>query len=241
MKEEFSKLLDAQDIDLEIDQLVRAKKDYPEEISTLQKEIDDLKREIDETGERIDENRKNRLLIEDELEAEHDMLSKKEKRLLETKSNKEYNAVQAEIEQARARIDNLETEDIQLMTENDELTPKLEDLNTGYKKTKTDNTATIKDIQKKFDSIESDIAEREKRRDAALSDVNKRVLSVYTRLRKGKSGLAVAHVDHVKFSCKGCHKQLPPQKVLEVRRSNKLIFCENCGRILVWDPRGEME
>ena len=241
MKEVFVKLLDAQDIDLDIDRLVRAKKDYPQEIQDLQQEIDSLNDQIATTENRVQEIRRNRTTIEGEIEAEREMLSAKETRLLETKNNKEYNAVQAEIEQARARIDNLETEDLQFMTEHDELAPKLEELNASFKEIQAANGARIDDIQQKFDSIESDIAEHEKKRNEALNGIDKRSLSVYNRLRKGKNGLAVAHVDHVKFACRGCHKQLPPQKVLEVRRARQMIFCENCGRILVWDPRGEME
>ena len=61
------------------------------------------------------------------------------------------------------------------------------------------------------------------------------VLNIYKRLRKGKNGLAVSTVNPVKHSCQGCHKRLPPQKVQEVRKNNDIIFCENCGRILVWD------
>ncbi len=73
-----------------------------------------------------------------------------------------------------------------------------------------------------------------------LDDVKtERGLSIYNRLRKGKSGIAISPVDKHKLTCRGCYKQLPPQKVMEVRRGEKIILCESCGRILVWDNRTE--
>ena len=239
MKTDMMKLLNAQEIDLEIDRLGKSKKKYPEQIEMLKKEITDLKESIDDIEVRIHENQKNRRLIEEELTAERDTLLKKEKRLLETKTNKEYTAVQHEIEMSRMRIDNLETEDLQLMTESDQLLPQRDELREKYEATRKTNNSLLEELQDKYNSHESDIAKLERKRDEILTNVNNRGLVVYKRLRKGKSGLAVAKVDHNKLSCMGCFKQLPPQKALEVRRADKLMFCENCGRILVWDSREE--
>ena len=122
------------------------------------------------------------------------------------------------------------------MTELDALGSQKEELEKNLEEIMKSNTSKISKIQKRFDSIESDITVLEKKRESTLKAVNTRTLSTYNRLRKGKSGIAIATVDPVKHSCRGCFKQLPPQKVLEVRRKNKIIFCENCGRILVWDP-----
>ena len=239
MKTNLLKLLYAQEIDLEIDRLVKSKKEYPRQMENLKNEIIELDKTFAEIENSITENKKNRMMIEEEIVIEREILARKEKRLLETKTNKEYTAVQHEIEGARERIDNLETEDLELMTELDNLEPEKEELNKKYKTTSKENNSRIKEIKKKFDSIESDIAGLEKKSEEILKDVEKRELSVYTRLRKGKNGVAVATVDQKKLSCRGCFKQLPPQKVLEIRRSQKMIFCESCGRVLVWDSREE--
>lgn len=239
MKNDLMKLLKAQKIDLEIDQLNKYKEDYPLEKENLKKEIDDLKNSLEDIKAVILEKEKNRRNVENEIEAERETLSFKEKRLIETKTNKEYTAVQHEIELARERIDSLETEDLELMTELDTLGPKKEEIDNNLKEIEKNNTSKINEIQKKFESIESDVKKRELKRKKALKDINDRALSAYNRLRKGRSNLAVSTVDPVKHFCRGCFKQLPPQKVLEIRRSNKVIFCENCGRILVWDFENE--
>ncbi len=237
MKETMMKLLRAQEIDLEIDSLEKSRKDYPKQIETLKNELGEIEARLGEIEDTILDNKKKRMMIEEEIAAEQETLKKKEKRLLETKTNKEYTAVQHEIEAAREKIDNLETEDLEFMTEIDELEPKKEELEKELAEKREHNTAEIEEITEKFNSIESDIATLDRQRKEQMKDVTGRPLSVYDRLRKGKSGIAISTVDHRKHSCRGCFKQLPPQKVLEVRRGEKLIFCESCGRLLVWDDR----
>ena len=238
MQDDLIRLLNAQEIDLEIDKRMKYKNDYPREMETLKKEIDNVEKSHEEKKARLNEIDKLRRNIESEIGAERDLLAQKEKRLLTTKNNKEYTAVHNEIELARERIDSLETEDLELMTEQDTLGPEEDELAKQLVTIRETNTAKIKEIQKNYDSIESDIATLDMKRKQELNKVkNSRSLIVYARLRTGKSGIAIATVDKTKHTCKGCFKQLPPQKVLEIRRADRLISCENCGRILVWDTR----
>jgi predicted nucleic acid-binding Zn-ribbon protein len=235
MKDSLMKLLTAQKNDLKIDELDRNRKEYPKLRDSLLKEISELETALEKTAAEITEQEKNRLIIENDIKAERDALVQKDQRLLVTKTNKEYTAVQHEIVSARERIDALETEDLELMTSLDELSEKKEDLIKQIDEIKTSNTDKANEIQKKFDSIESDIKKLEKITERTLDGIDSRTINIYKRLRKGKNGLAVSTVNPMKDSCQGCHKRLPPQKIQEIRKNNEIIFCENCGRILVWD------
>jgi len=97
-------------------------------MDALKKEIDDVEESHAGKKARLNEIDKLRRNIESEIGAERDLLAQKEKRLLITKNNKEYTAVHNEIELARERIDSLETEDIELMTEQDTLGPEEDEL-----------------------------------------------------------------------------------------------------------------
>jgi predicted nucleic acid-binding Zn-ribbon protein len=241
MKEDLLKLLEAQDLDLEIDQLLLHKHEYPQQIEFLKKEMTDLHQSNEDLKAVIAETEESLRDTREEIQAEKENLGNKEKRLLETKTNKEYNAVQSEIEQARTRIDNLETEEVELFERLGALEPQQKEQQQKLEESTVANTARIEELEKTLGSIASDVRIREQRREAVLSGVNKRLLAMYLRLRKGRRGIAVARVNKSKFSCTGCNKHLPPQKVMEVRRGNNLIACENCGRILVWDESGNGE
>ena len=62
--------------------------------------------------------------------------------------------------------------------------------------------------------------------------LDERTLSAYDRIRASvHNHLAVVPV--YEESCGGCFNAITPQKLVEIASGNKLVICENCGRILV--------
>ena len=74
------------------------------------------------------------------------------------------------------------------------------------------------------------IKEDEKNRIAArLKDEN--LLRKYNRLKESRgSGVAIIEEE----LCTECHSTIPPQLFAEVKKSNKIITCHSCGRILIY-------
>jgi predicted nucleic acid-binding Zn-ribbon protein len=81
--------------------------------------------------------------------------------------------------------------------------------------------ALLKDEQVRLDA----------QRQGLVARLNPMARSKYERLTANK-GDAIVPV--MLGSCGGCHYNLPPQTVNEVRRNDRVIQCEGCGRILVW-------
>jgi len=59
----------------------------------------------------------------------------------------------------------------------------------------------------------------------------------YRRIRDAKRGVALAYCNG--GVCSGCFSFIPPQKVVEIRSMKRLLQCESCGRILMWDKNQE--
>jgi predicted nucleic acid-binding Zn-ribbon protein len=95
--------------------------------------------------------------------------------------------------------------------------------------------ATEAQEQSRFDAERAEIEQEQERlrqqHDALIERLAPLAKSKYTRLTQSK-GTAIVPV--IRGSCGGCHYNLPPQTVNEVRRHERLILCEGCGRILVW-------
>jgi uncharacterized protein len=241
MKTDLIKILEVQEIDLEIDKYLKSEKEFPEQIETLKSQIEYLSKTVTDLEATLEESRRTRSDIDEEVVAERNMLAKKEKRLLETKTNKEYNAVQSEIEQARERINALETEEIEIMGKIEDIEPQIVEYRKRLEETTAENSLQIRELETRLGSVESDVQDLEQKRDALKAGINKRILDIYHRLRKGRSSVAVTPLNKLKLSCSGCFKHLPPQRIQEIRRGNTLIMCESCGRILVWDDREIVE
>ena len=64
-------------------------------------------------------------------------------------------------------------------------------------------------------------------------------LAHYERIRKRWRGVAIA--DATGGRCAACQMKLRPQYFQELRRADKMYFCESCGRILYYNPPVNLE
>ena len=81
-------------------------------------------------------------------------------------------------------------------------------------------------------SIGSKIGEKMALRGSIAKDINRQVVGIYERVRKGKGGMVVVPIR--KKACGGCFRQIPPQRIQEIRRGDRIFACDSCGRILIW-------
>jgi len=87
-------------------------------------------------------------------------------------------------------------------------------------------------IKADFTKVENELNKLLKDRDEHCARIGKDLLKRYTQLFESKNGLVVAAVKN--GNCLGCHMNIPPQTLTEVRKNSKIIQCFNCSRILYW-------
>src|SRR5205085_246756 len=68
-------------------------------------------------------------------------------------------------------------------------------------------------------------------REGAASSIDAPLRKKYEFLLEKRAGLAVAEIDGG-GCCSGCHVQIPPQTLIEIRRTGSLKVCPMCQRIL---------
>ena len=240
IKEDLLKLLDLQKIDEELKRLERSRKDYPKKIGELKESTAKTKEELEDKTRKSEELQHKRRQLERDIKTANENLVKRQKRLAAIKTNKEYDAIQHEIESAQNSIEELETELLLVMEELDILSSEIQQNKSEYETIRKENAAQLKGLKGKFESIEIDVDRLEARRREDIQGMHKSALNVYDRLRQRKKGSSVVVVSQEKRSCGGCHKVIPPQKIMDLRRHDHLITCEICGSILVWDDRAEV-
>lgn len=231
MYDRLKVLYKLQQIDNQLDELEDLRGDLPNMVRELEEKIADFVSDI-ETKEK---EQKDSIVKRDENENEIEKLKENQKKfkaqLYQVRNNKEYDALTKEIDHTEEQINKLESENNSLADrskvltlEIEEITPKVDEL----KKELKEKEADLKDIVKANEREESKLLEERKKIEA---QVKKNDLSSYVRIRKAKKGMAVATIK--RSACSGCHNIVPSQRQLEIRRNNKLFFCEYCGRILV--------
>ena len=160
-------------------------------------------------------------------------VKKLQMQLFQVKTNKEYAAMQREIDQSKADISLIEEEILRLLEEIDhakqEHHAQLAQVAQHQQALRTEEERIARDLA----AIEQQIASLEQQRQALTPSVEPAMLSTYERVLANREGLAL--VPLVDSSCGGCHMVQPPQVVNEVYLKAKLTSCESCSRILYVD------
>lgn len=224
-------LYQLQQIDNQLDELEDLRGDLPNMVRELEEKINSFIEDIDAKEKEQKDSITKRDDNEDEIEKLKENQKKFKAQLYQVRNNKEYDALTKEIDHTEEQINKLEAENNSLADrskvltlEMEEVTPKLDELKQELKVKEAD----LKEIIKANEREESKLLEERKKLE---SEVKKNDLSAYMRIRKAKKGLAVATIK--RSACSGCHNIVPSQRQLEIRRNNRLFFCEYCGRILV--------
>jgi len=232
VEDKLKGLVRLQKIDSKLDEFRILKGELPMEVSDLEDEIAGLhnrKQRIEEEINGITEYIETRTqAIKDAAELE----KKYEKQSENVKNNREFEAINKEIEmqQLEGKLAEKHIRDA-----NEELVDKARNLENAKKQIATKD-GTLKQKKEELEKIIVDTEKEEKQYNkvaaGARTDVEERLLYSYDRIRKSyRNGLAVVPVE--RDACGGCFNAIPPQKQSEIKQHKKITVCENCGRILV--------
>jgi predicted nucleic acid-binding Zn-ribbon protein len=232
VEEKLKSLLDLQKVETKLDEIQILKGELPIEVSDLEDEIQGLharERRIEEEINGITEfiNEKKLIMIESDA-----LVKKYEKQSENVKNNREFEAINKEIEMQSLELKLAEKH---IKDANEEMGDKVRVLEIAKKNIAT-KEVNLKHKKSELDKIISETIKEEtqyrKESDKAKSKVDPRVLASYERIRKNyRNGLSVVPI--VRDACGGCFNAIPPQRQSEIRQRKKIIVCENCGRILV--------
>jgi predicted nucleic acid-binding Zn-ribbon protein len=232
VEEKLAALLNLQKVESKLDAIAILKGELPIEVRDLEDEIEGLharetrmEEEINGINEFIEQ--KKQAIVQSQ-----ELIKKYEKQSDNVKNNREYEAINKELEMQTLEVKLAERH---IKDANEEIADKARALDV-VKKNIANKEANLKVKKSELDKIIAE-TEKEEKEFAALSEkarasVDQRLLASFDRIRKNfRNGLAVVPV--VRDACGGCFNAIPPQRQSEIRQHKKIIVCENCGRVLV--------
>jgi len=234
VEEKLNSLVTLQKIESKLDEIHILKGELPMEVADLEDEIQGLhsrqlriEEEINGITQFIDQKK--------EAIKEAQALGKKyEKQSENVKNNREFEAINKEIEMQQLEVKLAEKH---IKDANEEIAEKAVLLEKAKKTiaSKESVLGTKKgELEKIIAANEKEEKHFNKLATEAKEHVDSRLLASYEKIRKSyRNGLAVVPVE--RDACGGCFYYIPPQKQSEIRQRKKVMVCENCGRILVDD------
>ena len=167
-----------------------------------------------------------------ELKADQEKVDRAKQKLQTVTKNKEYMAMQKEIESLRKVNLGREEEILKLLEATEQFKAsiaeeqqKIKELNGEVKAEEASNAERIAELN-------SEIGEIDARKATVTKDIKAALLSRYRRIFKARNGLAVIPVRN--GACTGCNFAVPPQQHVRVQKGNTLETCRNCSRIIYW-------
>ncbi len=232
MRETKELLLKLQKLDDEIDDLRTEEESIPETKQELEEGLESLKQKVQEAKDNSIEFAKKRKELEVDLEAMTEKKNKFKTQLFQVKSNREYEALQHEISALDEKGSGIEDLILGILDEAEQASVmiKEEESRLGEESSKTKSEQ--KRLDESLKKITGEIAIKLDERTRLLVDADKMLIKRYERIRESKNGLAVTSVEN--GACGGCFRRIPPQEMQNLKRDERIITCEGCGRIIIW-------
>lgn len=232
VEQKLKALYKLQVIDSKIDKLRAVRGELPMEVADLEDDIAGLQTRQDKILAEIKEFEENISNLKTKIVDAKALNKKYEKQLDNVKNNREFEALNKEIEITGLEIQAAEKKIKNAQFEIEQKKAALETLKGEYEGRLTD----LKNKKGELDMIVEETDKEEKQlvasRNSALEFIEDRLLHSYEKIRGSvKNGLGVAMI--VRDSCGGCFSKIPPQRQLDIKQRKKIIVCEHCGRVLV--------
>jgi uncharacterized protein len=170
--------------------------------------------------------------LENNGESIRSRMRKAESRLMGAKTQREYRAASAEMDEGK---DALKAGDDMLMEamERQEVLEKQAAVLTTQLATVTaqvDEQRAI--LSQRAQEISQLLASMADGRSKMAARVEVSLLREYNYIRQARQGVALAGVRN--GTCQVCHMDIPPQQFNELQRLDKIMACQSCKRLLYW-------
>jgi len=118
---------------------------------------------------------------------------------------------------------------IRILQELKTIDSSLTALTKAFEELKKDGDLTDEDIAEILREFESFASGKE----IKMEDVRNDLRRIYERYFSKFGERAIVPVKN--GVCSGCFISIPPMRQDKIRAMDEIIYCENCGRILVWE------
>ena len=144
------------------------------------------------------------------------------------KDSKELTNLQHEVDGLRVRRNHLEDKALEIMDRVELSTASVATLSNKLKTLETDWHSQQQQLSTNMEQLETLLSDLKHKRQLLSANIDPQAIELYQELKKQKRG-AVAKVEQ--GICCGCRISLPTTE-LQRARSDSLVQCSSCGRIL---------
>jgi predicted nucleic acid-binding Zn-ribbon protein len=234
LREQIEILASLQNVDREIKEKRDTKKGLLGELETKEMEVRAKRQEIAAFAAAFAEKEKLRQEKERLLQEESKKAMDKRMRMNRIKNIKELQALQREIDQIKQGNSQLEEELIAIFEAIDSIKAEMKEKEEELSRVEEEWKQKQEELQGRISRIDQAVSEASTLRQSIASQITRDLMSRYELIFARRGGTAVVPVSG--GICQGCYMNIPPQLWNEIIKSDKVILCPSCQRILYSKP-----
>lgn len=235
MKAELAQLIALQKTDTNIRRLQADIESIPERRAEIEKEFDQRAFEIRGLEERRDAAFHERSRLEKEIFEQKQRAERADRNLMAAKKPDEYTAAIREADAARKQISTFETQVLEQMEAFEAAEKELSERAPEVEKLRVDMEARSQAFDEQVSRQQQELDAARADRERMMKELPKAMGALFNRISaRIRDGVAVAEARN--GACTACYMALRPQIMADVRRGSEVITCDNCNRILYYEP-----
>ncbi len=232
--DELALVVQLQSLDRKIAGLENEIRTLPRQISEIERTLESHKRRLEADRAALAANQRERKNLEGDVQVNEQKVSKLKDQMLQTKTNEQYRAFQHEISYCENEIRKSEDKILDLMEQSEPLDANVkaaeQELKRESELVEKEKSRAREKMATDKKSVEEGLAERS----IIKTKMGPGLYADYERIRRKTRGTVIAEA--VDGRCDTCMITLRPQFLQELKLGGKIMYCESCGRILMYNP-----
>ncbi len=220
-----------QAVDNDLKDLELEKGDLPKQIKSINEEVERLENRKTELDTQLAEVEKMKRENDGAIQLQKVKLEKYQSQLYSVTTNREYDAINQEIETCRSQIESMETALTNFGTEEESIKNQIGPIDERVASLQSDLGERDDELKSKSADTESEELELEHEREKLVVRIKKPIVAHYQRIRDSRKGTGAARL--YGGACGACFAVIPPQRRAEIRKLEDIILCESCGVIVL--------
>jgi uncharacterized protein len=208
---------------------------HPQLTANADARLAEAKAVVDAAKERLKVSQEERRALEKDAALYQGRLTKFKDQLAAVKTNREYQAMQAEIEAATRELGVAEEKVIEHMVGADAIASEIKAAETVLAARQKEVDAEKKTLIADLASAEVELSRAVEARAALLTGLEPRLISLFEQVSRQRKGVGICMATRDGL-CSLCHVRLRPSVFQQIRQNSGIIQCESCQRILYWIP-----
>ena len=235
MTPDIERLITLQHLDTTIDEARREMAAHPQRLADADARLAEATQDVDAAKHRLKASQDARRDLEKEAAVFQGRLTKFKDQLSAVKTNREFTAMQHEIEAAQRDLGVVEEKILERMMEGDAATDEVKQAEAASAGQKKAIEAEKKAIVDEVTAAEASLTVTLEKRAALVAQTDPAMVARFEQVAKARKGIAMSRATYDGL-CTACHVRLRPHVFQQIRQNDAIIQCDSCQRIMYYQP-----